>query len=496
MRSTLYALALIGALTPTLASAGEDDCAPPAVHTPASWLPATPVAATDRPKSHAEHGGDCPFYLAAWQRFLYVTQPDRHGSPRFLKFATIERLFGHGLAPMFAHESARILGLAPRSVERPNQSLTPSDINQAKLQGLLVDSSGQPVFYAIHVNQAYQTFLAQHHLRKIRDLEHIPDDLEFPPGVIELKSAWRIVSGAQLPSNYFTTSARVPMLAVVDGRVVPTNKTRSVTVALLALHVVFSLQGHPEMIWSTFEHIDDKGLRDNAPAAPSNPSSVVGDPIVCARQYPLCAAGTHYAEVNLLPDDSVYAAHFNPITQRFDKGGATFSTPIIRLFPGSKSDGHGPQDPAEDAAVVNINAGMSTLFSRAGNHSDDRRQFYQLVGAVWIDDTKNFTLDKGFDIGSKQSTDDPGALLAGEGRLSSTAMESFTQDDGNYPHCFRCHDTHKITSDAHGNPVLLDAKMLNVSHVISKFLSGIMSEPTVPKPAPPTNTTSPQVPLH
>jgi hypothetical protein len=60
--------------------------------------------------------------------------------------------------------------------------------------------------------------------------------------------------------------------------------------------------------------------------------------------------------------------------------------------------------------------------------------------------------------------------------MSSTAMESFTQSPAAFPNCFSCHNTQAIT--ARGVPVekdssgrkLLDAKLLNVSHVFTQFV--------------------------
>ena len=76
----------------------------------------------------------------------------------------------------------------------------------------------------------------------------------------------------------------------------------------------------------------------------------------------------------------------------------------------------------------------------------------------------------------ENGTDSPFSILAGEDRMSSTAMESFTQSPAAFPNCFSCHNTQAIT--ARGVPLakdgsgrkLLDPKLLNVSHVFSQFV--------------------------
>jgi hypothetical protein len=68
------------------------------------------------------------------------------------------------------------------------------------------------------------------------------------------------------------------------------------------------------------------------------------------------------------------------------------------------------------------------------------------------------------------------SILAGEDRMSSTAMESFTQAPGAFNNCFTCHNTQAITvngipTDKDGQShKLLDPGMLNVSHILSQFL--------------------------
>src|SRR4029078_4827212 len=69
-------------------------------------------------------------------------------------------------------------------------------------------------------------------------------------------------------SNYINTKATVPHLSQANDGPGGTPKIheardnpREITVRLLALHVVFTLPGHPEFVWATFEHSD--GIPDN-----------------------------------------------------------------------------------------------------------------------------------------------------------------------------------------------------------------------------------------
>lgn len=73
-------------------------------------------------------------------------------------------------------------------------------------------------------------------------------------------------------------------------------------------------------------------------------------------------------------------------------------------------------------------------------------------------------------------TDSPFSLLGGEDRLSSTAMETFTQN-GTFKNCFTCHNTQPITTngtpytgDPSETPLITKPALLNVSHLFSEFV--------------------------
>ena len=444
---------------------------------PDSWLPSTPAPTNDTPPPHP--APDCPFYRSAWQTFLFVTQPDSNGRPRFLSYSTIADLFGPAAVPQFAKQQSGMLSLAPRVAQFPNEKLEhaaghppglDAGVNQAgPLRGLLIDQNGNPIYYAIHVNDVYANFVKQNGLTtKEALLNADPEKLQFGEGTIELKSAWQIVDSNDPPPNYFTTKALVPNLKIHDGDLITDISSRQVTVALIAIHVVFVLKGHSEFIWSTFEHVGagGQGIRDNAPAAIGNPASMSPGTVISGTNWTLFKAGTPVSSANLPNSTQDRINSFDEKTQKFTKEGSVLQTSVYRMFPASKST-----DTNEDDDVVAVNTSMRALFSASHLDVKDKRRDYQLVGAIWLDNpTRDFRSDVLFQNQPGQSTDEPGAMVAGEDRLSSTAMESFTQSDDGRPNCFSCHNTKRVTDD-HTGATIIRAKRLNVSHVISKFLS-------------------------
>ncbi|MDA9445967.1 hypothetical protein XI01_04390 [Bradyrhizobium sp. CCBAU 21360] len=318
------------------------------------------------------------------------------------------------------------------------------------------------------MNQTFADFVRSKQLTTKAAVENADANLELPKGAVELKSAWRVVSKGNVPSNYITVEASVPTLKR-NGQLLEVDESaplRSETVALLALHVVFIPEGHPEFVWATFEHADANGTRDLAPAAASQPSPDNGlpggvDGPVKAQDFVLYKGGTLASAANQFLTDAIMASSFDERSQTFLSGGNPLQTSIYRMFPGSKSVGAGTD---EDEDIVDLNKSMASLFAQ--NAPNDPRRNYRLVGAIWMDKPERFAPGMKIENPAGMTTDDPAAIVAGEDGLSSMAMESFTQNS--FVNCFSCHDT-RVVKDLNGN-VVLKAKKLNVSHIFSKFV--------------------------
>ena len=429
---------------------------------------------------------DCEFYRWAWHTFLYVTQPDKAGRPEFLNYPTFEDVFKKKQSPLFAEQRPATLSLAPRVLFYPNKapSSAPSefsDFQQATVSAILVDQNNHAVFYALHLNKEFRQFILDYNLNTVDGLKTAPSDLEIRPGSVELKSAWLIVDDPNSFRNYFQTRATVSIFKTLEnGKIVPDGtKTREVTVALLAIHVVGIIEGHPEFIWATFEHVqfkndkDRNGVRDNAPASVSNPDQL---PVMVSREtkkYQLYPSGELGAAA---PADNANQPIRTPAL-KLDTKNQTFSpsTPIYRAYPSSQASDPSstPPTPGEDPEIVDLNQNVRDLFVKKHLDKNDKRANYQLVGAVWLNTprglpSKNIPADfvEGLAFSNAVKRDPP--VLAGEDRLSSTAMESFTQLEndphGNsFPNCFSCHDTQAVAG--------LNASRLNVSHLFSKFFT-------------------------
>ena len=500
------------------------------------WLPMTPAVEMFKPLPHPTT--ECPFYRGGWQNFLLALEPDQTGKPALLGFPTIDTTF----TSRFKHPVNRsFLG----------------DVKQAGKREILIDLNGNSLYYGIHVNEAFRKFIEDNDLKTSDKLQAYPTqkrNLFFPPGLVEFKSAWQIVEGdaasvAAQTAGFVSVVTTVPKLSqdpvtkeIIEDRDTPLT----VTVRLLAIHVVYTLPGHPEFIWASFEHtlgppdsaaID--GRRDVAPTidgdnpAEKDPSNLLIKGAASDHDFLLYKGGTLVASSNASKPE----AELNLVGQKFLAPDtlAPQSTSIYRLFPASKSNTVVP-----DEAITSLNNNVEHLFLAKAAELDpnDKRANYRLIGAQWMDKPEFFGPDfaiqndltspfakppmpgtvgvgpEAFVAAIKtDGSDSPYSILAGEDRMSSTSMESFTQsEDTTFENCFKCHDTHANT--ANGVPLfrnkagikLLDPGLLNVSHVLSQFIledcagqkENVKVDPSDPTPntwkafCPPFPATGPQ----
>jgi hypothetical protein len=490
------------------------------------WLPQTPALTMFTPAPHPTT--ECPFYRGVWQNFLMAMQPDAQGNPALLSYPTIDTVFKRVNNPH--GDSWSYLG----------------DIKQAGERRILVDQNGNTLYYGIHMNQAFSDFIKNNGLqtaKAIQNYQATAPNLFFPAGVVELKSAWQVVDPGDSTASdptFVTINTTVPTMhqdpttgEITEDRSVPLMRT----LRLLAIHVVYTYPGHPEFIWGSMEHTNANlgagesdvkaadGHRDVAPVigeatgqvenpSKDDPSNSKVLDAVSHNGFILYKADTAAAFGNVPMDEK--DLHLDATKQKFlDSAGNPQQTSIYRMFPASKSNETTP-----DGAITSLNSNMEHVFAQANlDVTKDKRPFYRLVGAQWMDKPIHFqkdsplqnnaaspyaqsagtmvpvALDSGPDVptmaigpvqqdGSDPFTkaivtdgsDSPYSILAGEDRMSSTAMESFTQPPGAFNNCFTCHNTQAINKNGvpvpgqSGGVQLLDAGLLNVSHILSQFV--------------------------
>jgi hypothetical protein len=302
-------------------------------------------------------------------------------------------------------------------------------VRQAGYRNVLLDQDGHTLYYGIHMNQAFVDFIRTNNLQTVKGILNVDPNLSFPPGLVEFKTSWKDIDPGDFPggkvpppgsvpgdpgdySNYITTMAWVPHLSQdpQTGTIVEdANRPRLIRVALVGLHSVYTLPGHPEFVWGTIQHVNLGAVDATASAAQGativgapddqpDPSAIPvvagpdgghGDPenqsvttVLSQSGLLLYKGGTPENKANLPYTNSQLM---------FDESSQSFpgqQTSIYRMYPGSKSQRVDP-----DTAVISLDANLTAIARHQQTTGNvDLRLNYHLVAAIWMDKPALFGL--------------------------------------------------------------------------------------------------------
>jgi hypothetical protein len=252
---------------------------------------------------------------------------------------------------------------------------------------------------------------------------------------VEIKSAW--VEADRLPdkASYITMFATVPTFnRNIDDTKWTRDRPMKIELALVGMHVVGSVAGHPEMIWATFEHFG------NTPNAPYKYYSISGPKPKTAPQS---------TEGTWLFAESKTAGPFNVAHQQLvgadicvmsmELGACGMSGKIspsdtlrTKAWGAAWNASPSPQGPAKDSntAIISINNSIRRMMP-----DGDVRKNYFLIGATWTH--------------QGQAPDAGGYNDRGARQLANTTMETFNQGpDNTIPPkstCFNCHQSNETS---------------------------------------------------
>jgi hypothetical protein len=328
----------------------------------------------------------------------------------------------------------------------PNGNVIDTEEGQAD-GGVQVAQTGSLVYYVTMVNDVYAYFLtglkdqqintnnqfptSQADLNQITAFAALHGKTFIDPNAlaIEVKSAWVEAGGLPNLSSYITMTATVPTYDKSNPLKWVPNGEKTVELALVGMHVVGSTAGHPEMIWSTFEHFG------NTPNAAYTYESTSGQKTVAQS-----TAGTWLFAV------SNATAPFNVARQQFlapdicvtsVQGGCGNSGTICpsntlrsKAWGAASNVSPNPIDgstTASNTEIISINNSIRGMMPNG-----DVRNNYFMTGATWT-------------IGGAAPN---GSNEVGTSQLANTTMETFQQGPDNTTtnggsNCFDCHTSNK-----------------------------------------------------
>lgn len=368
------------------------------------------------------HPSNCDFHAFAWRSFLHLAQPSGDAPDSPLNFEAFMPAQGalvaegepvaYGKTPpsSCAVRSPRERVLKKRLVgSQAHFSVALSNDLQAT-DDVLVDQAQRVIYYEQLINEVEYGFITSCQLYQKGCFEaanNLPDpsSVHFPPGSIEMKTAWRILPAPD-PSYYTVTG----LVEAESGR------CSRVTAALVGFHIVVRTVNHPEFIWATFEHRKNGPDCDDPEAPPPggwtfhDPSCSEAD---CPKNQPTA------------PPKPAQVCRVNP------QGGGT---------------------PENQQNIKALNQSIRDLMPTGSVWRN-----YELVGTLWTLDPQG---DKGVipPIEARQG----GSLGA-----SNLAMESFfqgpkaaTETDGTCTDCKNCFSCHSFSG---GSPIKISNLMEQIA---------------------------------
>ena len=385
----------------------------------------------------------CDFYKWGARMFLWLTSPEGDGLV----------LDGESVFNVLPanHKGARYLqdtedtGEAMRFAVRSEKADDIGEIGQAGSGGVLMSQNGSLVYYGVHINDVYAYFLTGQKNGQFPLETKFPrtqDDLNavesyvakaFPHVTLsdadaltmELKTSWVEASTVADASDFITMPAEIPNYEKVSDTRWERQGTRTTELALVGMHVVGTVQNHPEFVWATFEHVA------NAPNAPYYYTDTNGD-LKMARDpsdadyiFAAKGSGLHQIQANV---ECMKEGDDGDIVAKTDGGkpvcqGGIVPSDTLRLYPWGS--------PNDKSAAENNTLLISNNNSVRGQLSDgDVRANYVQIGGIWTSPAKNGEDAPIPDTAAFHTSD-----LRGSKALANATMETYVQGTS----CFSCH---------------------------------------------------------
>ena len=420
------------------------------------------------------NGTNLDFYKWSEQMFLWITSPEDNTivleTPEFYTVSPPYSSSGSKKRDLIPHNPSKTLSASVNIIKLDTEE------GQAGSDDVLMSKDGSILYYITFVNDVYAKFLDGSKKEKLNDSISFPttqreldniiafaksigETLRSPETLtMELKTSW--VDLATIPldiqKEYITVRANVPTYdRSSDKKWTPTGKSQIKTLALLGMHVVGSVKGHPEMIWATFEH------RHNSPNLTYNYVDENGK-----TKTVVADTGNHWL-LNSKSTDIVYnKSHMNyennTIVAKSNNTISPSNTKRINAFGVAYDNKAKPNNENKSTAESNSQIIAVNNTVRDQLIAGDVRKNYIFIGATW---TQNGATPTGKSYSVKKKQTSPGVAV-GTSQLANSTMETYFQYgagkfNSNDASCFSCH---------HGS--LAPNAAFDLSHIYSQLLEG------------------------
>ena len=335
---------------------------------------------------------------------------------------------------------------------------------QAGGGGVLLTRNGSLVYYGINVNDVFGYYTTgakqtpnafantpiendfpttQPDLTLVQDYARTKTgnpSFTFQDGIalsMEIKTAWVDANTVQDRSKHVIINAMVPAYNLRTPALWVQTGSENKDLALVGMHVVGTVNGHPEMVWATFEHVDN--APDKAYSYNNAAGGITQVPFSSVGQWTFTRSGA--PDTNIINEYQKTGSATLPGTKVTVNGivgqpvnGVTKIRPVdvVRINPwGDLPDGVTGGGTAALIAnatdLISLNSSVNTRLLAVG---DVRGNYFQ-SGSIWSAKGQIPT-----------SGTDP--VLRGSLNSSNTTMETYHQftsapGGSTTPNCFGCH---------------------------------------------------------
>ena len=300
---------------------------------------------------------------------------------------------------------------------------------------VLISQNGSLVYYTMSANQVYAYF-------RMMQPSNPSSSLQFPttqttlnsivsfassqvPSVtitapqalaIEIKTSWVDASTLPDPQNYITMQAVVPKYNKSNpAKWIPAGE-QQINLAMVGMHIVGSTNGHPEMLWATFEHVSNTpdatyNYLNNSQVKTNVPQNTSGAWTFCANG----ASSNYNNALQQVSGDTIVAVAPNTVigpsnTIRWKAWGTQL----------------GGNDASLNSEVISGNNNVNKVLING-----DLRKNYMHIGTTWTNGQ------------APNSTNQKGTTS-----LANSTMETYQQGTSasatTINNCFGCHGTNTV----------------------------------------------------
>jgi len=254
---------------------------------------------------------------------------------------------------------------------------------------------------------------------------------------MEIKTSWVEASKLKDPENYVTVMATIPTYDTTNAAEWVPKKDTVVKMAMMGMHIVGSVAGHPEMIWATFEHQDITPNATYTYVDVNNKVDTVKQDAGSDWIFSSNAADPNPNIAHMINRDSITFASFGDTIKPTVNHKISPSNTLM-IFPwgsamGSPTNAEDKSSAASNSEIISINNVIRGFL--VGN---DVRKNYLLIGATW---TSGGVAPSGVSYGYKGDT--TAGVSIGTSVLANSTMETYIQRDSTS--CLYCHSGGGLT---------------------------------------------------